>query len=143
MLGMTHRTVLHANYDDYLEFVYPAALANSANARAAEMQERQLRLAAFPYCVLLQVAFAELDFANRWCWQQFGPAHGECLQASSEYPACAVRTPHSHEGRWLTDWLAKTDYNFGFNEWYFAQQTDRDRFAEFVPLISWGENFPK
>jgi hypothetical protein len=140
---VTFRTAVQANYDAYLEYEYPAASEGADEARAADRHERHARMAAFPYCVLLQVAYPELDYANGWCWQQFGPAQGECQQASSEYPACDLRTPHSHNGLWVTHWLAKTDYNFGFNEWYFVHQADRERFLEFVPQISWGEHYPK
>lgn len=140
---MTYQTVLLANYDDYLAFEYPAASNELAGPRAADIQERQFRLADFPHCALLQLSFAEYDYANRWCWRQFGPAHGECLQSESEYSACDLRPSHFHDGKWRFHWLTKTDYNFGFSEWYFAQQADRDRFLEFVPLINWGENYPK
>ncbi len=37
--------------------------------------------------------------------------------------------------------LAKTAYDFGFNEWCFAEQADRDKFLEFVPSITWGETY--
>src|SRR5258706_9988120 len=137
------RTSGLSRYDEYLDEVYPVSSVDSADARAADMHERQARLAAFPHCVVLQVSYPELDYANRWCWQQFGPAHGQCLQAGSNYPACEIRESHSHDGRWLTHWLDKVAYDFGYSEWYFAHQEDRDRFLQFVPLINWGENFPK
>jgi hypothetical protein len=140
---MTNRTVVPSDYDTYLEDVYPRASKGWAEARAVDRQERQVRLAEFPHAVVLQVAFPEMDFANRWCWQQFGPAHGECFQAGSEYPACNLPSPHSHEGSWKSEFLAKTDYDFGFNEWYFKQKEDLDRFIEFVPQINWGERWQK
>lgn len=102
-----------------------------------------MRLASFPHAVLLQVAYPELDYANRWCWQQFGPADGECQDASSEYPSCNHPGQHSHDGKWVTHWLAKTDYDFGYNEWYFAHAEDRERFLEFVPHIQWGDRYLK
>jgi hypothetical protein len=140
---MNHRTVLLATYDDYLDTEYPVTAADSAAARTADIQEHQARLKRFPYSVVLQVSFPELDYANRWCWQQFGPAHGECLESYSQYPSCDLQTAHTHDGTWLTHWLAKTDYDFGFSEWCFAQQESRDRFLAFVPLVNWGERFPK
>jgi hypothetical protein len=143
MFAMTFRTVVQADYEAYLEFEYPATADGAADARAADRRERGVRLAAFPHGVLLQVSYAEMDFGDRWCWQQFGPAHGDCQQAASEYPACHFQTPHSHDGVWMSHWLAKTDYNFGFNEWYFVRETDRDRFLAFVPHLSWGEHYPK
>ena len=136
-----NRTVIQSNYNAYREDKHAAA-SNPAD-EAAESQERQVRLAEFPHSVVLQVSYAELDYANRWSWQQFGPAHGECLQADSDYPACHLRDPHSHVGKWAKYWLAKTSYNFGYNEWYFAQQADKERFLQFVPQINWGEHFPK
>ena len=143
MFNMTYRTVIQATYDAYLESEYPTASGDNAVARAADREERLERLAVFPHSVLLQVAYPELDYANRWCWQQFGPAHGECNQASSHYPVCNLQHPHTHVGRWVTHWLAKTDYDFGFNEWYFAQQVDQEQFVAFIPQINWGERFPR
>ncbi len=140
---MTNRTVQLTDYDAYLKSEYPAASDASADARAAEEEERRVRLTSFPFDVVLQLAFAELDSANRWCWQQLGPAHGECYQSSSEYSACALPHPHSHTGSWTTHWLAKTDYDFGYNEWSFQRQEDRNRFLEFVPDLNWGEHYPK
>lgn len=122
---------------------YPAGSTNIAEVRTADIAERNARMAAFPFSVMLQVAYPEMDFANRWCWHQFGPAHGECQQYQSEYPACRQTGPHIHSGKWATYWHEKTDYNFGFHEWYFASESDRDRFLEFVPELNWGENYPK
>jgi hypothetical protein len=131
-----------ADFETFLNEVYPADNANSATARTSEIEERKTRLAAFPYSVILQLSYPQMDFATRWCWQQFGPARGECEQSSSEYPACHDKSRHVHDGGWSTYWLAKTDYNFGFNEWLFVQQADRDKFLAFVPNITWGEKFP-
>lgn len=41
----------------------------------------------------------------------------------------------------MTYWLAKTDYDFGFNEWYFKRHADLNRFLEFIPHITWGEAY--
>jgi hypothetical protein len=83
------------------------------------------------------------DFANRWCWQNFGPCDGECTQRYSEYRVCDRSEPHSHVGKWTSHWFVKTDYDFGYNEWYFAENVDRDRFLANVDKINWGEHFPK
>ena len=138
---MTHRTWVRAEFDAYLESEYPLHKEGSAASRVDETQDRNTRLVAFPHSVLLQVSYPEMDFANRWCWQQFGPSNGQCLQSYSEYPACSMNGEHEHKGTWTTHWLAKTDYNFGYNEWYFASQADRDRFIEYLPQVHWGEKF--
>jgi hypothetical protein len=140
---MTFRTVRPATFDSYLDVEYPVAAPGSAGARALEEEERQAVLRRFPYSLVLELAYPELDFANRWCWKRFGPSDGECLQASSEYRACDVTGPHSHEGQWYTRWLVKTAYDFGYNEWFFSSHADRDQFLDFVPQICWGERYPK
>jgi hypothetical protein len=140
---MTIRTWKHAEFDAFLDSEYPAAQDGATEARAVERQERNETLKAFPYSVLLEVSYPEMDFANRWCWQQFGPAHGACLQLHSDYPVCLLKDTHIHDGRWTTHWFAKTAYDYGYNEWYFADQADRDRFVEYLPHVSWGELYPK
>ncbi len=130
---MTHQTVVLSSYEAYL----------ASENESPDDEDRDKRLFRFPYSVMLEVAFPELDFANRWCWQRFGPAHGECHQSQSEYPACAVVLPHCHIGVWTHHWYVKTDYNFGFNEWYFADPSHHQQFLASVPSINWGEKFPK
>lgn len=134
---MSYRTVILSSFEEYL------ASEDSPEERAEEERERKERLSRFPYAVMLQVSFAELDFANRWCWQHFGPCEGECLQSHSEYPTCDLKGEHSHTGKWTSHWLVKTDYNFGFNEWYFAEKSACEQFLASVNEINWGENYPK
>lgn len=138
---MTNRTVISATYEAYLADQYARPV--EADAVAVDRQGRQIRLAQFPHSIVLQVAFPELDFANRWCWQQFGPADGQCYDASSEYRTCSAQVAHSHQGQWTSQWLAKTSYDFGYNEWYFALKEDHQRFIEFIPQIHWGEGWPR
>jgi hypothetical protein len=45
--------------------------------------------AQFPYRVVVECDFPEWDVANRWCWQNFGPRHGEC-SSQREYAACPL-----------------------------------------------------
>jgi len=103
-------------------------------------EEREQWLALFPHSAVVECSYPELDFATRWCWQNFGPCHGECHENSSEYPGCPLvisteRTEivggrerkryaqvalHRHDGAWAKSWLGKTGYNYGFCEYYFA-----------------------
>lgn len=131
--SMTLRTVVLSSFEAYL----------ASEHESPGDPDRENRRARFPYSVMLEVSFAELDFANRWCWRRFGPAHGECLQRQSEYPACSIETLHSHRGLWAQHWFAKTDYNFGFNEWYFKDKSHCQLFLASVPEINWGERYPK
>jgi hypothetical protein len=133
---MSYRTAILSSFEEYL-----ASDDHSPGFRAEEARERKDRLSRLPYSVMLQVSFAEFDFANRWCWQHFGPNDGECLQRQSEYPMCDLVEFHSHTGKWMWYWLAKTDHNFGFSEWYFSKQADRDFFLASVDEINWGEKY--
>lgn len=119
-ITMSHRTVILSSFEAYLaEDCLP-------EFRGEEERERASRLSRFPYPVTLQVSFPELDFANRWCWQHFGPCDGDCLQRHSDYPACSVPEPHSHTGKWM---------------WYFSEWSDRDSFLASVGEINWGEKY--
>ncbi|QDT94825.1 hypothetical protein [Gimesia aquarii] len=135
---MTHQTAKLSTFDAYLE-----TGGDTAAEQLDQQTKRQQTLDRFPYPLMLELAFPEFDFANRWCWQHFGPSHGECFQKHSEYRMCATDLPHCHIGSWTYNWFVKTDYDFGFNEWYFSNASERDLFLEFVPCINWGENFPK
>lgn len=135
---MSHRTVILSSFEEYL-----ASADDSPEERAEQKRGRQERLSRFPYAVMLQVSFPEMDFANRWCWQHFGPGDGECTQRHSEYRVCDLTETHSHTGKWMCHWFVKTDYNFGFNEWYFAEQSDHECFLANVDKINWGEKYPK
>jgi hypothetical protein len=135
---MSHRTVEASSFEEYL-----ASDDDSREERAAQEVDRNKRLSRFPHSVMLKVSFLELDFTNRWCWQYVGPCDGECTQRYSDYRVCDCSEPHSHVGKWTSHWFVKIDYDFGFNEWYFADSADRDQFLANIDNINWGENFPK
>lgn len=117
----------------------------------------------FAYTAVVEGNYPEQDYLTRWAWQQFGPMQcEECCESYSEYPACPLvqateytynytykdidgtmkedsekqyKKPekHGHEGVWTTVWLGKTGYDYGFMEFYFKNEADRDAFlkAEF------------
>ena len=134
---MTYQTRILSSFDDYLN-----GTDDAPEDVAGQRSFRSDILARFPNAVMLQVAFPELDFANRWCWNNFGPAEGNCSQKDSRYRVCDVETQHSHAGNWATHWFVKTEYDFGFNEWYFSDRSHFDLFLAFVSEINWGEDFP-
>ena len=134
---MSYRTAKLSSYESYR-----ASENDDPEERSRAHEERNQLLSKFPFAVMLEVAFPERDFANRWCWQNFGPKNGPCHQIQSNYPCCLHGFEHTHEGVWCTRWFVKTDYDFGFNEWYFREQSHQEMFLSFVPLINWGERFP-
>lgn len=137
---MNYQTAVLSSLDEYLAF---ANACESKEDLDIEIRGRNEHLLRFPHAVMLQGSFPERDFADRWCWQQFGPCWGECFQSHAEYRVCGLEEKHCHVGTWTSYFFVKTDYDFGFMEWYFSREVDRDRFLAFVPLIDWGENFPK
>lgn len=104
---MTQRTVELSDFDSYLEYEYPLSASAQVDGRNTEIADRELRRETFPHTLILKVAYPELDYANRWCWREFGPTHGKCFESQSTYPACEVSNTHSHDGRWMWHWLAK------------------------------------
>ena len=135
---MTYQTAILSSFEAYLT----SECLGEAD-RIDNFEFRNKLLSHFPYAVMLALSFAELDFANRWCWQQFGSPRGECFDTQSEYPMCDIQMPHCHSGTWAHEWFLKTEYNFGFNEWYFTSASQLQQFLDFVPHLSWGEHYPK
>lgn len=131
-----------------------------------EAEERRVKtLASFPYTVVCEGSYPEHDVAHRWCWLQFGPVQTEkCYDHHSEYPACPLalatkelasgsnkdgskwaewryKDPgvHAHSGVWATFWHGKTGYDYGYSEYCFQNEADRDRFKDIVETLGLGE----
>lgn len=123
--SVIHRSVQLSSLEKYLK------QGGERGSDLTEMLERrQELLVKFPYPVMLELSYPELDFTNRWCWNRWGSFHGHCYERSSEYPACAIEAPHSHIGVWATIWFVKTAYDFGFNEWYFSTDEAQNEFLD-------------
>jgi hypothetical protein len=125
----------------------------------------------FPFSVIVEACYPVGDFAVRWCWQNFGPMDcKECGEHYSEYPGCPqvlaieeytipksytdkdgvvhnynfhTRDPgkHGHEGNWTVVWLGKTGYDYGFGEYFFKNEADKDKFLTNVSSFGLGENY--
>ena len=133
-------------------------------------RERTQLLERFPSSTVLEGHYPEHDYAVRWCWQNISPCHGTCSEWHSEYPACPLvlttenvehgtlkdrngkETPwkrisyanpgeHEHEGVWCSIWLGKTDYDYGFREYCFANEIDREQFLSAFPTFTFGEKY--
>jgi hypothetical protein len=136
--SMTHQTLFISSFEKYV-----ATECASAEIAGDEMRNRQVRLQRFPYSVVVELSYPELDFAERWCWQNFGPADGDCMQRYSNYRMCLEGASHTHSGKWLRHWLAKTDYDFGYCEFHFSDQANQVAFLAQVSSFNWGEDFAK
>ena len=134
---MTYQTLLLSSIESYLKYV------GKYEGDADVMLERGVRLQQFPYAVMLEMSYPELDYAIRWCWLRFGLMDGECTQKQSEYQVCFDELEHLHNGRWTSYWFGKTDYDFGYNEFYFSAREDCDYFIAHLSEINWGEHYPK
>ncbi len=99
---MTPRSVVLSSYEAFV----------ASQNDFSEAEDRAARLLMFPYPVMLELSYPELDFANRWCWQRFGPEYGECNQAASEYCACKIADSHCHLGDWNVVLVCKNRLRF-------------------------------
>ena len=133
---MTQRTLVLSSWEEYL-----AGELSTPEAAAEEAQARTVQLKRFPHAVMVKLSFPELDYAERWCWRNFGPNHGECQQKQSQYRVCTDEANHTHQGTWTSYWHVKTDYDFGYCEFYFAELKSQDQFLEQLPEINWGEKW--
>ena len=88
---------------------------------------------------MVKLSFPELDYAERWCWNHFGPMDGECRQKYSGYRICTEDSDHKHVGTWLSHWHLKTDYDFGYCEFHFSKLDNRNEFLQKLPEFNWGE----
>jgi hypothetical protein len=104
-------------------------------------------------------------FGPRHSYAQDGA--GWCLEAYSEYPACPIvlatkelttgtnpdgtawseytykQDPlnHRHNGTWTTNWWGKTGYDYGFMEYCFRNEADRDAFRGVAETLGMGERY--
>jgi len=152
-----------ANYEIFIEV--------NSSREIHHQERRDAILKRFPYSAIVEGHYPEGDTATRWCWQQFGPMNcEECYDYSSEYPGCPLvlateytetgvykdkngeehrwqekryKKPekHNHEGIWEIIWLGKTGYDYGFYEFCFKNEADRDKFLEAAPSFGFGENY--
>ena len=149
---MNYQRIHIASYENYekyeasrhewvLQSRPPAEHATHEKFRRDKSDRRQRLRERFPHVVLLEGSYPETDFAERRCWQQFGFCDGKCQNYASEYPRYSQPPEHEHVGVWTTMWLGKTGYDYGFMEFYFANESDRDSFLAAVPSLTFGENY--
>lgn len=144
----------------------PGILDRRLEYQRQQHKKRQGVSETFPYTTVLVGIYSEHDYAIRWCWLNISPPTGICDNYQSEYPACPLvlvtafvehgtikdklgqETPtqwvvykdpgeHEHEGVWCWIWLGKTDYDYGFCEFYFANEVDREQFLAACSTFTW------
>jgi hypothetical protein len=139
-----------------LAATHPDYVQDSVDDQRAELLLR------FPYTVVATGIYPEHDYARRWCWQNISPENGPCDAWQSEYPACPLVLAaqpreqetwkrkrhtdpgnHEHEGEWSFLWLGKTDYDFGYGEYCFGNESDRGKFLAAFPAFTWSEGWNK
>lgn len=152
-LAKTHPDVVQYSLDQYPDFD----------------RQRAKLLVRFPYAVVATGFYYEHDYACRWCWQNISPEDGNCSAWQSEYPACPLvlateytaqgtwmdkngkilpwerkryTNPgnHVHEGQWSFFWLGKTDYDYGYGEYYFRDESDRENFLVALSTFQTGKD---
>lgn len=69
---MVYRTAILSTFDAYLE---------TGGDTAEEQNERKERVRSFPFAVMLELAFAERDYADRWCWSNLAQPEANVFKA--------------------------------------------------------------
>ena len=132
------QTLVQSTFEEYVACgIDPEDVVNE------QAKDRRDRLQRFPHAVMLKLAYHELDYAERWCWIQFGPRDGECWQHHSYYRVCADDTQHSHVGTWTSHWYTKTDYDYGFCEFSFSEPGAKSNFLQQLPEFHWNESWER
>ena len=143
-------------------------LADFDKCLTTREEKRNVIKSKFPFTVVLYGAYISHDFAVRWCWRNFGPIDGKCDERGSEFPGCPLVLAteylvngwyfdanknkvdweekaykevedHDHVGIWKYFWLGKHGYDYGFSEFYFQNESDRDCFLAAIPNFNLGE----
>lgn len=88
-----------------------------------------------PYTTTVKWMYVAMDDALPWCWQVFGPKDGLCVDSECcplvlAYGREKVKA-HSHQGTWTSIWLGKTDYDFGYEKFFFKYEAARDVFEKY------------
>ena len=64
--SLIYQDVVLSTYESYLEYEYPLSQADThLNKLANDIDERDERLQQFPFFVMLELSYAELDFTSR------------------------------------------------------------------------------
>jgi hypothetical protein len=50
---------------------------------------------------------------------------------------------HEHEGEWSFLWIGKTGYDYGYGEYCFENERDRDSFLAAFSTFTWSEDWDK
>lgn len=78
-----------------------------------EENKRQSELKVFPYSVIVEGDYSEVEMAQDWCSQNIG-----------------------EKGKvWSDIWYGKIDYDYGFQEFFFETEENREKFANSVPTF--------
>lgn len=155
-----------------LAITHPDYVQHSVDQQHSLDNQRNELLVRFPNTVIATGFYPEHDYASLWCWQNISPENGPCNAWHSEYPACPLvlatehiergtwkdksgkdlswerkryTNPgnHGHEGIWSFLWLGKTNYDYGYGEFCFRNESDRESFLAAFSTFTWSEDWNK
>ena len=76
--------------------------------------EREELIVRYPYSVVVEGAFLEYNSLKHWTDEQFGPENSPV---------------------WTSLWYGKTDYDYGYREYFFSRQADLQLLIQHIPLV--------
>ena len=135
---MAQKYITRSSFEAY-EKRYNSLSTDSDHGKTVSLKRATI-LAKFPFSIMTLTAIDDIDFANFWLWNKFGPCNGSCHQSTSAFKACDVHVYHDHVGSWCCHFFAKTGYDFGFNEWYFDNKPSLILFKKFITKFNKDKN---
>lgn len=126
------------------------------------IQEREERLKTFPYFIMFEMAWETDEELSKWCWDNIGLYDCKsCNEMAWFTPGCPLmldlikNTPknddnekyweeiqkahddieHGYEGNWATLSFGKTGYDYGFIEYYFKNEVDKEKVLAEIPIL--------
>ncbi len=107
----------------------------------------------FPHTTLVSWIYQDMDVAEDWCCETFGPPliidhiQEDLLRETAEIFGSPINIEHikyetsitcrekrstNASGKWATLWLGKTDYDFGYQQFFFKDPADKEAFENFL-----------
>jgi len=89
------------------------------------LKARESRRCDFPHTLMALLGYDLMDMAKQWCQDQWGPG-------GDTYEDRPYQPQENQAFLWLTCWMMKTEYDYGFCEWYFREPSHLEQFVAHI-----------
>ena len=96
--------------------------------------ERKNSFLMFPYSVIIEGSFSDIDIAEAWCLKQVGKVDiTSDMFFLKNYAGKLEEIKRTKNGLWKIYFYGKTSYDYGFCEFFFREKIDLEKFQKAVP----------